>query len=164
MSNNPYRFNPTKSGFRTVSKYPDDPNREIPCILYPDNRRELIFGGEELEKIFRYPFRPVAMAMLAPKFRMDLHCVSGMAGYGRIAVVRGDLALWLDEFETVECEYVNGEMHYTAQDDRIAEAPVRVVFLAGRGACGMLIQIDARDLGPGTEVYLVYGGMLGWHR
>ncbi len=156
-------YQPTLNGFRYTSHSAEDPLRQIPAILYPDNRRERIFDAETLKKLDRYPFRPVVCAMSAPRYRLDLHSVAGTAGEGRFAVVRGNVVCWLDEFACVETEYYNGEMRYTAQDDRFGPAPIRAAFIAGRGATGMVMRIDARDLPEGTEIYFLHGGMLGWN-
>ena len=158
-----YLYEPTLNGFRYTSHSADDPLRQIPAVLYPDNRRERIFDAETLKKIERYPFRPVVCAMISPRYRLDLHSVAGTAGEGRFAVVCGDQVCWLDEFAHVETEYDNGEMRYTARDDRFGLAAVRIAFIAGRGATGMVMRIDARDLPKGTEIYFLHGGMLGWN-
>lgn len=163
MTNHPYQYQPTTNGIRYTSSDRRDPIRNIPCVLYPDNRRELLFGDSEMQKIAKYPFRPVALAKLAPRYELELHCVAGMVGYGRIAVVREDRTVWLDEFEHIEAEYYNGEMRYTARDDRIAKEPVKAVFIAGRGACGMVLRLDTSALDEKTSVYYLHGGMLGWH-
>ena len=44
MKQNRYRYQPTANGMRYESRDPRDPSREIPCVLYPDNRRELYEG------------------------------------------------------------------------------------------------------------------------
>ena len=84
-----YHYQPTLNGFRYTSACADDPLRQVPAVLYPDNRRERIFDAETLKQIERYPFRPVVCAMTAPRYRLDLHSVAGTAGEGRFAVVRG---------------------------------------------------------------------------
>ena len=43
-----YRYEPTGHGIRYESPEPFDPERSTPCVLYPDNRRELLFDPEEL--------------------------------------------------------------------------------------------------------------------
>ena len=147
-----YHYQPTLNGFRYTSACADDPLRQVPAVLYPDNRRERIFDAETLKQIERYPFRPVVCAMTAPRYRLDPHSVAGTAGEGRFAVVHGDAICWLDEFAHIETEYYNGEMRYIAQDDRFGSAPIRVAFIAGRGATGMVMRIDARNLPTGTEI------------
>ena len=129
-----YHYQPTLNGFRYTSACADDPLRQVPAVLYPDNRRERIFDAETLKQIERYPFRPVVCAMTAPRYRLDPHSVAGTAGEGRFAVVHGDA------------------IRYTAQDDRFGSAPIRVAFIAGRGATGMVMRIDARNLPTGTEI------------
>jgi len=158
-----YRYQPTETGIRHSDMCPGDSVRETPCILYPDNRRELLFQGDSLLKIAKYPFRPLVLAKLSPRYELDMHCVSGMAGYGRFAAVKGGMVLWLDEFQHLESEYYNGEMRYTVQDDRIGEHPIQIVFAAGRGLCGFIIRIDTSGLSDDTEIYFLHGGMLGWH-
>ena len=158
-----YHYQPTLNGFRYTSHSPDNPSRLIPAILYPDNRREMIFDADTLKELDRYPFRPIVSAMTAPRYKLDLHSVAGMAGEGRFAVVRENVTCWMDEFSHIEIEYYNGEMRYTAQDDRFGPAPVRVTFIAGRGATGLVMKIDGRDLPAGTEIYYLHGGMLGWN-
>ena len=163
MTNYPYQYQPTPNGIRYTSSDCRDPIRSIPCVLYPDNRRELLFGDSDMQKIAKHPFRPVALAKLAPRYELELHCVAGMVGSGRFAVVREGKTVWLDEFEHVEAEYYNGEMRYTAWDDRITKEPVKAVFIAGRGACGMVIRLDTSALDEKTSVYYLHGGVLGWH-
>ena len=163
MTNHLYQFQPTENGIRYTSLEGHDPTRNIPCVLYPDNRRELLFDDCEMARIAKYPFRPVVLAKQVPRYEMELHCVAGMVGYGRFAVVREDTTIWLDEFQHIKAEYYNGEMRYTARDDRIADGAVKAVFIAGRGACGMVIQLDTSSLDEKTSIYYLHGGMLGWH-
>lgn len=158
-----YHYQPTLNGFRYTSQSPDDPLRLVPAILYPDNRREMIFDADTQKELDRYPFRPIVSAMTAPRYKLDLHSVAGMAGEGRFAVVRENVTCWMDEFSHIEIEYYNGEMRYTAQDDRFGHAPIRVTFIAGRGATGLVMKIDGRDLPADTEIYYLHGGMLGWN-
>ena len=107
-----YHYQPTLNGFRYTSHSPDNPSRLIPAILYPDNRREMIFDADTLKELDRYPFRPIVSAMTAPRYKLDLHSVT---------------------------------------------------FIAGRGATGLVMKIDGRDLPAGTEIYYLHGGMLGWN-
>lgn len=158
-----YRYQPMRTGMCYSSHDIHDPERKTPCVLYPDNRRDLIFSGEDLDRIAKYPFRPVAFAKLSPRYEMDMHGASGMAGFGRFAVVRGSTILWLDEFQHIETEYFNGEMRYSVQDDRISESAIRLTFISGRGVCGLLMRVDTSCFSEDTELYFVHGGMLGWH-
>ena len=159
-----YRYEPTGRGIRYESAEPFDPERSTPCVLYPDNRRALLFDPEEMKKREKIPFRPFVLAMLSPKYEIHFDNVGGTGGYGRFAFVKGAVPVFLDEFRCVTAEYENGEVRYTAQDDRISPDPVRVTFVSGRGACGLLIHVDTTDmrLGEDTKLYWLHGGVLGW--
>ena len=159
-----YRYEPTGRGIRYESVEPFDPARSTPCVLYPDNRRELLFDPEEFAKREKIPFRPFVLAKLSPKYEIHFDNVGGMGGYGRFAFVKGALPVFLDEFQLVTAEYENGEVTYTAQDDRISPDPVRITFAAGRGACGLLIRVDTSHtrLNGDTNLYWLHGGVLGW--
>ena len=115
-----YRYEPTGRGIRYESAEPFDPERSTPCVLYPDNRRALLFDPEEMKKREKIPFRPFVLAMLSPKYEIHFDNVGGTGGYGRFAFVKGAVPVFLDEFRCVTAEYENGEVRYTAQDDRIS--------------------------------------------
>ena len=158
-----YRYTPTGNGFRVVSKAGEKKLRKTVCPLFPDNRRENVYDPEQMEKMDHYPFRPVVYALLAPGFLMDMHGVSGMAGYGRFALLDGQGgSRWLDECETVETEYRDGELKYTVTDPAFLFSPLVIRFTAAAGAAGMVGCIE-----PGSNenlsVCLLYGGMLGWN-
>ena len=88
---------------------------------YPDNRRELIFSGSELAKIAKNPFRPVALAMLSPRYELDMHCAAGMVGYGRLAAVKNGTAIHrLQVFplsRAVCCLWVSA-LHWHTQENK----------------------------------------------
>ena len=112
-----YRYTPTGTGFRVHLASRPDPLRKIVCPLFPDNRKEIVFQGEQYKQMDLHPFRPVVYALLAPGFIMDLHGASGLAGYGRFALVsEGGESCWLDECEEIETEYRDGELRYTVRD------------------------------------------------
>ncbi len=159
-----YTYQPTGRGIRYESAEPSDPERSTPCVLYPDNRRELLFDPEELKKREKIPFRPFVLAKLSPRYEIHFDNVGGMGGFGRLAFVKGAVPVFLDEFQHVTAEYENGEVRYTAQDDRISPDPVYVTFVSGRGACGLLIQVDTTNsrLDTDTKLYWLHGGVLGW--
>jgi hypothetical protein len=142
IDNAVYTYQPTGRGIRYESAEPSDPERSTPCVLYPDNRRELLFDPEEMKKREKIPFRPFVLARLSPKYEIHFDNVGGMGGFGRLAFVRGAVPVFFDEFQHVTAEYENGEVRYTAQDDRISPDPVYVTFVSGRGACGLLIRVE----------------------
>lgn len=158
-----YRFQPTGKGFRLVSDDVNDINRGKISLLYPDVNRRNIFTEEDMQYLVRTPFRPVVCAYMVPQYRLDMHTVMGMAGYGRFAVVKGETVCWLDEFQHVETEYECGELRYTVWDSRISEGKIRVTFIASKGMTGMVARLDCSDVEKDIRLYYLHGGILAWN-
>jgi len=160
---NVYKFLPTSTGLKYCSQNPSDPERSFCCALYPDCDKSNVYNDEELSKLERYPFRPVLFALLAPGYRLDLHTASGLSGYGRFAIVKDELNIWLDEFDEIEAELINGELHYCVKTAQLPGIEIRLNLIPTAGAAGMVGYIDCSTLDDHLKIYYIHGGALGWN-
>ncbi len=158
-----YRYQPTKNGFLFVSKQKDDPHRRIVSPLYPDNRKELLFSEDQIGIMKKYPFRPVVFSQLSPQYCLDMHCASGLSGYGRFALTVDGESSWLDECDEIEVTYNDGRLLYSIRDRRFSGSTIHLEFVPSGNAVGLIIKVDSRELKQDTKIYFVHGGMLNWN-
>lgn len=157
-----YQLNPTPTGFTWETHDRTDPERKFVRPIYPGSSGADSFTPELQEKMKKFPNRPVVCAKLVPKYSMDLHSLSGLAGYGRFAVVKGEQVLWLDEFLNIYTAYSDGVLCYRVSDPAF-RGEVSVTMEAGAYTSCLLLKVDLSAFEPGAEVYFLHGGAMGWN-
>jgi len=158
-----YRFIPAENGLRNHSRRADDPERDFTCTLYTDCDRTTVYNEEQLQRMEKYPYRPVVFAKMAPIYSLDLQGVSGMAGSGRFVAVKDGKSYWLDQFDEMDTSYENGEICYKARTAVLPGTEIRICILPMKGAGGMIGCVDCRHLDDSITVYYLHGGILGWN-
>ncbi|MCB1130412.1 MAG: DUF4450 domain-containing protein, partial [Verrucomicrobiae bacterium] len=84
--------------------------------------------------------------------------VPGRGGNLRLAVMRGDQAIWLDEAAVIEARYRAGMMIYRIGDPKLGKQPLELSAIATRGRVGFLLELKTPANTPKAELLLAFGG------
>jgi len=90
-----------------------------------------------------------------PEFALYL---PGMGGNLKLALVRGEKAIWLTEAKHIEARYRPGSMIYNITDPLLGQGRFHLTVLPMNDEEGVIIKAEFQDLDKGVKLLAVYGG------
>lgn len=126
--------------------------------LFPPSDRRLLWSEDQLERLVRAAFRPIAIAHGEPRFLFDMHAAGGLAGHLHVGLVSGDQGKWLHDFPGLTTSYVDGGMIYALTDPAFPGVTVELEARTLADAVGVVLRVTVDGATAGTDLVWAYGG------